>query len=73
MNEPVVHLAAIGELTEEELAKIARDADEARGRIGTDAERNGSGGRDWPDRRAVKLHEAVARVIERAKPTESDI
>jgi hypothetical protein len=46
-------------LTEAELERIAAKAEEARPRIGTDAEHIGSGGVDRADRRAVKLYETV--------------
>ena len=54
-------MAAHGHLTDEELAKIAERANEARPRIGTPAEHIGSGGVDRADRRAVRLYEAVWR------------
>jgi hypothetical protein len=58
--EPLVFLASNGYLTDRELEAIKRDADEARPRIGTDAEHIGSGGVDRGDQRAVKLYEAVS-------------
>ncbi|MGA9635500.1 MAG: hypothetical protein WBQ41_09740 [Solirubrobacterales bacterium] len=62
-TEPVIWMAANGDLTEAELERIAEKAEEARPRIGTDAEHIGSGGVDRADRRAVKLHETVVRVL----------
>ena len=59
--EPVAWMAAHGHLTDEELAKIAERANEARPRIGTPTEHIGSGGVDRADRRAVRLYEAVWR------------
>ena len=59
--EPMEWMAAHGHLTDEELAKIAERANEARPRIGTPAEHIGSGGVDRADRRAVRLYEAVWR------------
>ena len=59
--EPVAWMAANGHLTDEELAKIAEQANEAQPRIGTPAEHIGSGGVDRADRRRVMLYEAVER------------
>jgi hypothetical protein len=67
--EPVAWMAAHGHPTDEELAKIAERANEARPRIGTPAEHIGSGGVDRADRRAVKLYEAV----ERARRASSEV
>lgn len=58
-REPVVWLAEHGHLRDDEIAAIAERANEAKLRVGTDAERTGSGGVDRPDRRAVELYEAV--------------
>jgi hypothetical protein len=63
--EPVEWMAAHGHLTPEEIAAITEKANEARPRIGTDAEHIGSGGTDRADQRAVKLHEAVTAAIKR--------
>lgn len=57
--EPIRFVASRGELTLEELAALAERANEARLRVGTDAEQIGSGGVDKVDRRAVRLYEAV--------------
>jgi hypothetical protein len=59
--EPVVWMAEHGHLTDEEIALIAKEANEARPRIGTDAERKARA--EYPDRRAVELHEAVQRAL----------
>lgn len=65
-NEPTEFLAAHGHLTDREIAVIERDADEARPRIGTPAERIGSGGIDRADQRRVALWEAVERALQAA-------
>ena len=56
---PVLFLGSIGELHEDELAKLRSQAEEARPRIGTGHKRSGSGGVDRADRRRVKLWAAV--------------
>jgi hypothetical protein len=63
LEEKPIRLAELGLLRGDEVVAIAERAAEARLRIGTDAERHGSGGRDRPDRRAVALHEAVERAL----------
>jgi hypothetical protein len=62
-NEPIIWLAENGHLTAEEIADLAEEANEARPRIGTEAEEIGSGGVDRADRRAVKLYEAVEAAL----------
>jgi hypothetical protein len=61
--EPIVFVASRGELFDDELEEIAAAAREVEPRIGTDAEHWGSGGVDYPDRRAVKLWKAVQREV----------
>jgi hypothetical protein len=61
--EPIEWMAAHGHLTDEEIAVIEERANEARPRIGTDAEEVGSGGVDRADSRAVALHAAVRRAL----------
>ncbi len=61
VTEPLLFLASIGELRDDELATLEAKADEARPRIGTDDEQIGSGGVDRADRRRVRLFEAVRR------------
>ena len=61
--EPVVFLASIGELREDEIAELREAAEDARPRIGTDAEVYGFGGVDMIDRRRVKLWEAVRAAL----------
>jgi hypothetical protein len=62
--EPIVFVASCGELFDHELEQIAAKAREVEPRIGTDAEHWGSGGVDYPDRRAVKLAKAVRREVD---------
>jgi hypothetical protein len=62
--EPIAFLAENGYLAEREIAAIEAKADEARPRIGTDAEHIGSGGVDRADRRRVKLAEAVRTALD---------
>jgi hypothetical protein len=57
--EPVVFLAACGDLTEREISDIEAKAIERGARIGTGAEHWGSGGVEYPDRRAVKMWKRV--------------
>lgn len=52
-----VRIAELGLLRDDEIAAIAGRANEAKARIGTDAEYRGPS--YWPDRDAVELHEAV--------------
>jgi hypothetical protein len=66
--EPIIWLARHGHLTDDEIAAIAEAADEARPRVGTDAEQIGSGGVDRADRRAVALGEAVRRALGQLPP-----
>jgi len=61
--EPIEWMAAHGHLTPEEIAAITEKANEARPRIGTDAEHTGSGGTDRADQRRVKVYEAVTAAI----------
>jgi len=64
-----VRLAELGELTSEELAALQEKANEARLRVGTDAERISGGGREngvSMDQRAVDLWDAVERARLRA-------
>lgn len=61
--EPFVFMARNGYLTDRELDAIRANAEEARPRIGTDAEHTGSGGIDWADRRRVKLYERVMEAV----------
>jgi hypothetical protein len=56
-----IRLAELGLLGDDEIAAIAERANEARMRIGTPAEHYGES--YWPDREAVKLHEAVKRAL----------
>jgi hypothetical protein len=55
-----VRLAELGELTDEEVAKLAEDANVARPRIGTPREHKGPN--FFPDRRAVEVYERVCEV-----------
>ena len=63
--ERLLFLASIGELREDELAKLKARAEEARPRIGTGHERVGSGGVDRADRRRVKLWNGVRAAMAR--------
>ena len=63
--EPIVYLAANGHLRDDEVAAFHERATEAQIRIGTPTEHIGSGGVDRPDRRAVKLYEAVREAMPR--------
>jgi hypothetical protein len=62
--EPVLFVALRGELSDQELEEIEAKAREVEPRIGTDAEHWGSGGVNYPDRRAVKLAIAVKRAVD---------
>jgi hypothetical protein len=62
--EPIEFLARRGELTEDEIEQIRAEAEEVAPRIGTTSEHWGSGGVDYPDRRAVKLWERVQAALE---------
>jgi hypothetical protein len=66
--EPLVFLASIGELRDDELEVLEAQADEARPRIGTGHERIGSGGVDRVDQRKLKLWDAVRAAL----PAESE-
>jgi hypothetical protein len=61
--EPVAFLASIGELREDEIAEIREAAEEARPRIGTEAEVHGSGGVDMIDQRRVKMWDRVREAM----------
>lgn len=63
--EPLVFLAENGQLTVVEADAIRERALEVAGRIGTGHEHWGSGGVDYPDRRAVKLAVAVDKALGR--------
>jgi hypothetical protein len=65
--EPI-RLAELGELTREELAALEEDANVARPRIGTDAERISGGSRNTPsavsmDQQDVDLWQAVKAAL----------
>jgi hypothetical protein len=61
-DDAAIRLAELGLLRDDEIARIAERANEARPRIGTTAEHS-DGGDFRPDVRAVELHEAVKRAL----------
>lgn len=68
-GDETVRLAELGELSREELAALQEDANEARLRVGTDAEHISGGWRNTPgavsmDAQAVELWERVEAVLE---------
>jgi hypothetical protein len=70
VGDETVRLAELGELTAEELAALREEANEARLRVGTDAERISGGGRNTPgavsmDAQAVELWERVEAALPR--------
>jgi hypothetical protein len=72
VGDETVRPAELGELTDEELAALPEDANEARLRIGTDAERIFGGWRNTPgagsmDAQAVELWERVEAVLRVAR------
>jgi hypothetical protein len=61
-DDTTIRLAELGLLREDELVRIAERANEAKMRIGTDAEHYGPDNYR-PDRDAVELHERVTKTL----------